>query len=68
MNQKGSLVIDTLFNAFMEITPDEFDLYGTDMYVRGGLQNGFNVKADSFMQLPLDISLHHKKVPFEEEN
>ena len=65
----ASLVkLNKLMNGLLELIPDEIDIPGTDLYLEGGLQDKFKIKKETYMTIPLDLSLQNHKYPYEPEN
>ena len=53
--------LNKLANTIIHLIPDEFPIFGTDLYIEGGLSGNFEIKKDFLdirhLMIPLDISL-----------
>ena len=49
--------VNSLINAVIDIIPEELHIPGTDLYLSGGLAHNFKIKKNSYIMLPLDVSL-----------
>jgi hypothetical protein len=57
-----------LINGLLELIPDEIDLPKSDLYLEGGLASNFKIKENTYMLIPLDLSLQNHKFPFDGHN
>jgi hypothetical protein len=49
--------LNNLVNGVIDIIPDELHIPGSDLYLEGGLSRNFKIKKDTYIMLPLDLSL-----------
>lgn len=56
--------INKIINGLIDLLPDEIDIPMTDLYLEGGMTNRFEIKKNSFLELPLDASLQKKNDPY----
>jgi len=59
------LYLEPFINKIIQMIPTELPIPGTDMYLLGGFDSSIHVTKDTYMRLPLSVSLQSRKEFFE---
>ena len=57
VGEELSLYLEPFINKIIQILPTEIPIPGTNMYLLGGFDSSLHVTKDTYMRLPLSLSL-----------
>jgi hypothetical protein len=57
-----------LINRILDIIPNKIDIPGTALHIDIGFANNLTCKNDSYLELPLSVSLQSDIYPYTEQN
>jgi len=60
----GKQRLQPLINSLIGLIPDEIDIPGTEYQIEGGISDNFEVVANEYFLIPLDVSIHNHDKPY----